>query len=229
MKKSLIVALFGLAFSASAQDVTSAAVIQPSNDDVAKPVLTLQYGIMHSDCKERIQAIQYVPSVLQGVSVASQWQVAEHSQYSHHVGFSVGYYTGSQTDIYYGVEKKSDVDVIPLLLTYNLNYHLNDKLVVYCGVRGGAVIRDTTFNYKSYKYETDDQSVNPMLGIGVGARALISKNWSFDIGYDFAYSFGNDCKVGAPDEHLTDYAEACEAPHGNRYYGTIKVGFSYSF
>lgn len=224
MKKTLSVIL----------GVIGMGVAQASNSNEEQqlqhePLITLQYGIMHSECQESIDAIQYVPSVLYGFSLGCQWKLAETESLNHYVGLNIGYYTGSQTDIYYGSEKTTDVDVIPLLLTYNMEYQLNDKLCVYGGIRGGAIIRDTSMNYKRYGESFNDTSVNPMLGVGIGARAWISDNWAFDVGYDFSFAFGEDCELGAPNEYLLDTSDKCSSPHNARYYGTIKVGFSYSF
>lgn len=229
MKKNLFVALCLLGSTPAFAGLPEAPVaVAPAPAD-APCVMTLQYGIMHTGFTELSHdAIRTVPSVLYGLSIGAQWQVAQTGDFSHHVGASVGYYTGTQQNRIFGDTFDTDVDVFPLLLTYNVEYKLNDKLTVYAGVRGGAIVRDTTLavNSPDGNYQVSDDAITPMLSVGVGARTFITEKLSFDIGYDFGFSFGQDCDFGVPYEQGS-YIDGCTSDC--RYYGTIKAGFSYSF
>lgn len=232
MKKNLFVALCLLGAMPAFAGLPEAPVaVVPAPAD-APCTLTLQYGIMHTDYTELpYDQLRAVPNVLYGLSIGTQWQVAQTGDFTHHVGASVGYYTGTQQNRYYPYAGfttiDTDVDVFPLLLTYNVEYKLNDKLTIYGGVRGGAIVRDTTLAASgALKFENSDTSITPMLGLGVGARTFITEKLSFDIGYDFSLSFGEDCDFSNDYPH--DYRAGCGS-EGMRYYGTIKAGFSYSF
>ncbi len=236
MKKTLFVALSALCAMPSLAGVTDApvAAVVPA-PEMPDCTITLQYGIMHTGFTENPHdQVRSIPSVLYGFSVGAQWEVAASDKYSHHVGASIGYYLGTQQDRFLNgwndVETTVDteVEVYPILLTYNLEYKVNDKLTLYGGVRGGVIIRDTTWSatpadlYKSEK----DSAITPMLSVGVGARTFITEKLSFDLGYDFGFSFGQDCDF-SENYSSTDVRSGCGSDC--RYYGTIKAGFSYSF
>ncbi|MDO4752425.1 MAG: outer membrane beta-barrel protein [Akkermansia sp.] len=231
MKKNLFVALCLLGSTPAFAGLPEAPVaVVPAPAD-APCTLTLQYGIMHTDYTELpYDQLRAVPNVLYGLSIGAQWQVAQTGNFTHHVGASVGYYTGTQQNRFYNdgplITVDTDVEVFPLLLTYNVEYKLNDKLTIYGGVRGGAIVRDTKLTANELHIENSDTSITPMLGLGVGARTFITEKLSFDIGYDFSLSFGEDCDFSNDYPH--DYRAGCGS-EGMRYYGTIKAGFSYSF
>lgn len=203
--------------------------------------ITLQFGITHSESAEyynQVDNVSYIPTILYGVSVAGQWEISAHESASHHVGFSFGYYTGDeQFDMINPMTQdiNTSLDMIPLLLTYNYMYQLNDRISVYAGIRGGVTIRKTSFEDSVWdygnnaKYHVDDSStkVLPTVGVGIGANVAITPDFSFDIGYDFSYTFGDSCgKI-----YATNGAQLNESYYSGKdlYYGTIKVGFSYSF
>ena len=239
MKKNLFVALCLLgampAFAGLPEAPVAAVVPTPAE---VPCTLTLQYGIMHTDFDETVgpnpaynARYRTVPSVLYGFSIGAQWKIAENEKYSQHVGASIGYYTGSQEQRWQNWRGDytiidTTVDAYPILLTYNLEYKVNDKLSIYGGVRGGAIVRDTSIKGLSVGDEISDTVVTPMLSVGVGARTFITEKLSFDLGYDFGFSFGEDCGLSSSDG-LPPWAAS--AGSDCRYYGTIKAGFSYSF
>ena len=233
MKKTLFVALSALCAMPALAGVTDApvAAVVPA-PEMPDCTITLQYGIMHTGFTENPKdEVRSIPSVLYGFSVGAQWEVAASDKYSHHVGASIGYYLGSQQDRYFNEPTDqqttfdTEVEVYPILLTYNLEYKVNDKLTLYGGVRGGVIIRDTSWHATDFAEETDS-AITPMLSVGVGARTFITEKLSFDLGYDFGFSFGQDCDF-SENYSYTDHRAGCGSDC--RYYGTIKAGFSYSF
>lgn len=238
MKKSILMLLLGssLVYGADLYSTSTSSENKQYN-------LTLQFGVMHTesvDYYEPVDKASLLPTNLYGATIAAQWQVAALNDSSHHVGFSVGYYSGEeQFDIsvlpLITINSDASLDVIPLLLTYNYEYHLNDRVSVYAGVRGGAVIRKTSFSNSTWdfgdvgKYDVTDSStkVMPTLGVGVGAKVAISKSASFDIGYDFAWAFGESC--GAMQTKSGESLNPIYYAKDHPYYGTVKVGFTFSF
>ncbi len=242
MKKTLLMLLLGTTSAMAAGH--SIDIPQTAQSTETKPLdITLQFGIMHTQNQDYYipaDKASMIPSVLYGVSLGTQWEVCAHNNSSHHVGVNVGYYTGEEdydfsSTVIMTQRVHSSVDVIPLLLTYNYEYQLNDRISLFAGVRGGAVIRKTSFDnsvwdYGEYgKFIVDDSStkVLPTVGVGVGAKVAFSENASLELGYDFGWTFGKDCG----DIHATTgktYDDDYYA-QDNRYYGTVKVGFTFSF
>ena len=242
MKKTLLMLLLG-ATAAVAADASLEPLMATTTPETKPYDVTLQFGIMHTenqDYYEPADKSSIIPSVLYGASLAGQWEFCSNENSSHHVGFSVGYYTGDEDyslDFLglYSSTIHTSVDVIPLLLTYNYEYALNDRISVYAGARGGAVIRKTSFENSVWDYGkagkavVDDSStkVLPSVGVGVGAKVSFSENAALELGYDFAWAFGNDCG----DMHVTGGSGFNKDYYAkdNRYYGTVKVGFTFSF
>lgn len=201
--------------------------------------------------------LQIVPSILYGVSVGVEKNLTEPgpSRFFHTVGASVGFYTGSEdnrfsstADMNGGVlsstlacDSDVSVNMIPVMLTYNVQYEATESLYFYAGVRGGVVIRKTDVD-ASVSMETsgnqlpapvnaceeyDDSStkVLPTVGLGVGMRAYMTDNLAFELSYDLSWSFGDDCDdiEGSMGTVLPGTTES------SRYFGTVKAGFSYSF
>ena len=241
MKKSILMLLLASSLVYGADSSLGSASSENQSYD-----LTLQFGIMHTesaDYYEPVDKASLIPTNLYGATLAAQWEVASHEDSSHHVGFSIGYYTGEEqynisvsgVGFTLNIDSDSSLDVIPLLLTYDYEYHLNDKVSVYAGIRGGAVIRKTSFSDSTFdfgeagKFDVTDSStkVLPTVGVGVGANVASTPDLSFNIGYDFSYTFGDSCgKI-----YAADGAQLNESYYSGKdlYYGTIKVGFSYSF
>lgn len=207
--------------------------------------------------------LQMVPSVLYGFTITADKNLTEPGQkrYFHSVGLSVGYYTGSESNCFNspscvisGEIKDSsrltctadvEVDMIPILLTYNLQYEATESLYFYAGVRGGVVIRNTDVSARNTLYldyvndpimgtingkaeeRFDDSStkVLPTLGFGIGMRAYMTEKLAVDLSYDFGWTFGDDCDdiIGSEGSVLPGTSES------GRYYGTLKAGVSYSF
>ena len=203
--------------------------------------------------------LQIVPSILYGVSVSVEKNLTEPgpSRFFHTVGASVGFYTGSEDNrfsstanvdgIFTGVlsstlacDSDVSVNMIPVMLTYNVQYEATECLYFYAGVRGGLVIRNTDADCKVGMYvnengappaqieETYNDSstkVLPTLGLGFGMRAYMTEKLAFELSYDLNWSFGNDCGdiVGSQGTVLPGTTES------SRYFGTIKAGVSYSF
>lgn len=253
MKNTLFLMLCG-ATMAVAGELPADVPVLPLAPEESKPLdLTLQFGIMHTenqDYYEPVDKLSLIPAVLYGASLSGQWEVYAQDKSSHHVGLSIGYYTGDENLSLgsFGIttlRTTATIDVMPILLTYNYEYRINDRISVFAGVRGGAVIRKTSFensvfDYSAYgmgKYTMNDSStkVLPTASIGVGAKVAFTENAALEIGYDFGWTFGKDCgdihaRCDLPGQATQDaifnkqyYAK------DNRYYGTVKVGFSFSF
>lgn len=218
--------------------------------------------------KEHTPAIdtnsQMVPTVLYGFTISAEKNLTEpgQSKYFHSIGLSLGYYTGEKTNylnspvelIMSGFEPieqtsqltaQSDVsvDMIPIILTYNLQYEATESLYFYAGVRGGVVIRNTdvsgctawsrnlTSNGQTTtidineRFDDSSTKVLPTLGLGIGMRAYMTEKLAVDLSYDFGWTFGDDCDdiVGSEGSVLPGTSES------GRYYGTLKAGVSYSF
>lgn len=203
--------------------------------------------------------LQIVPSILYGVSVGVEKNLTEPgpSRFFHTVGASVGFYTGSEDnqfsstadvesifgDLSSTLACDSDVSVnmIPVMLTYNVQYEATESLYFYAGVRGGVVIRktdvDASVSWKKSdallpapvneceEYDDSSTKVLPTVGLGVGMRAYMTDNLAFDLSYDLNWSFGDDCDdiEGSKGSVLPGTTES------SRYFGTVKAGFSYSF
>lgn len=232
--------------------------------------LTIQAGIMHTGVDNATLSssfaalapdvahdtnLQIVPSILYGVSVGVEKNLTEPgtSRFFHTVGASVGFYTGSEDNQLYSIadamvqlstlacDSDVSVNMIPVMLTYNVQYEATESLYFYAGVRGGVVIRKTDVDASvSWKIssnqlpapvniceEYDDSStkVLPTVGLGVGMRAYMTDNLAFDLSYDLNWSFGDDCDdiEGSMGTVLPGTTES------SRYFGTVKAGFSYSF
>lgn len=242
MKKTLLMLLLG-ATAAVAADASLEPLMATTTAETKPYDVTLQFGIMHTENQDYYvpeDKSSIIPSVLYGASLAGQWEICSKDNSSHHVGFSVGYYTGDEdydmgSTLIITERVHTSVDVIPLLLTYNYEYALNDRISVYAGARGGAVIRKTSFENSVWDYGTagkfmvDDSStkVLPTVGVGIGAKVAFTENAALELGYDFAWAFGKDCG----DIHATNGAVFNKDYYAkdNRYYGTVKVGFTYSF
>lgn len=218
--------------------------------------------------KEHTPAIdtnsQMVPTVLYGFTISAEKNLTEpgQSKYFHSIGLSLGYYTGEKTNylnspvelILSGFEPieqtsqltaQSDVsvDMIPIILTYNLQYEATESLYFYAGVRGGVVIRNTdvsgctawsrslTSNGQTTtidineRFDDSSTKVLPTLGFGIGMRAYMTEKLAVDLSYDFGWTFGDDCDdiIGSEGSVLPGTSES------GRYYGTLKAGVSYSF
>lgn len=244
MKKTLLMLLLG-ATAAVAADASLEPLMATTTAETKPYDVTLQFGIMHTENQDYYvpeDKSSMIPSVLYGASLAGQWEIYSKDNSSHHVGFSVGYYTGDEDYSYvfpgyYASTIHTSVDVIPLLLTYNYEYALNDRISVYAGARGGAVIRKTSFDNSMWDYSligqgkflVDDSStkVLPTVGVGIGAKIAFTENAALELGYDFAWAFGKDCG----DIHAANGAVLNKDYYAkdNSYYGTVKVGFTFSF
>lgn len=204
--------------------------------------------------------LQIVPSILYGVSVGVEKNLTEPgtSRFFHTVGASAGFYTGSEknrfsstADIEYAMlgvvsstlacDSDVSVNMIPVMLTYNVQYEATESLYFYAGVRGGVVIRQTDVdasvsNEKSgnplpapvndrEEYDDSSTKVLPTVGLGVGMRAYMTDHLAFDLSYDLNWSFGDDCDdiKGSKGTVLPGTTKS------SRYFGTVKAGFSYSF
>lgn len=213
-------------------------------------IVTIQGGMMHTDADyyNNESKLSNTPSILYGVSIGIKKHVAGNGPFSHTVGFSTGYYSGSENYSYSWItdgswwswDEKShfetQVSVIPIMLSYNLEYEVSEKLYIFGGLRGGAFIRTTDVSNTyimdgSDECRFDDSSTKivPMMAVGVGVRTYISERLSFEISYDFGWSFTNDCdKI-----RCKEYGECGQYLSGtgqtSRYFGTVSGGFSYSF
>lgn len=255
MKKTLFVTLSLLgAFAANAGDAKAPVTVVDVGPTVDEPdfrplhqknpySLTLSYGIMHTDVGYIDDADTYrdqlVPSVLYGVSLAGKYNVASSENWVHAVGFNAGWYTGSNR--LYAIDVDPDfvidnasietsVTAIPLLLTYNLEYRVTERLYVFGGARAGALIRKTEVESGyvangEVSISGSSTKVLPMIGVGAGLRSYLTPNLAFELSYDFGWTLGNDCD-GL--EYSTGHALESTS-QDSRYYGTVKAGFTYSF
>lgn len=201
---------------------------------------------------------QMVPSALYGFTITAEKNLTEPGQkrYFHSVGLSVGYYSGSESGTFTSCEDPDDptglfdtsimssstdvtVDMIPIILAYNLQYEATESLYFYAGIRGGVIIRNTdATGHASYEdtssilpqedheyFNDSSTKVLPTLGLGIGMRAYMTEKLAFDLSYDFGWTFGDDCDdiIGSEGSVLPGTSES------GRYYGTLKAGVSYSF
>lgn len=212
-------------------------------------MITLQGGLMHTKVGSYSLGASNLPSDLYGARLGAKWHFAGSGAFSQTAGISVGFYTGNQetssswepgVDAFADSPLASDhldvdVDVIPITLSYDVEYELSEKLYIYAGARTGVMIRKTTvtdsYIFDEGKHRTYDGSstkVVPMLGVGFGARAYLSERLSFDLSYDFVFSFTKDC-AGFPSKEYPDKYGLSGVSESCRYYGTVSAGFTYSF
>lgn len=269
MKKSILIAFLLATGNVLAGETTTIGgpidpILQPV--EVKTYTLSIQGGIMHTGADSPSMIIrdlqggvsrnlntELVPTILYGINMSLEKNLTNpgESRFFQSIGLSVGYYTGSKSDQfsfqmdYNDYVAKSDadfdatVDMIPIVLTYNLQYEVTESLYVYAGVRGGAVIRrtdidganawfrkvDNLFEDETENYDKTSTKVLPTVGLGVGMRAYMTDNLAFDLSYDLNWSFGDDCDdiEGSMGTVLPGTTES------SRYFGTVKAGFSYSF
>lgn len=237
--------------------------------DAANATITSTFDVFQAVAPgQRIDTnTQMVPTVLYGFTIGAEKNLTSpgQSKYFHSVGMSVGYYTGDKSSYFncpadaysdhfdpsltteqssvLSAQSDVSVDMIPIILTYNLQYEATESLYFYAGVRGGVVIRNTDVSGrtawfgtltqngqtavvdKSERFDDSSTKVLPTLGLGIGMRAYMTEKLAVDLSYDFGWTFGDDCDdiVGSEGSVLPGTSES------GRYYGTLKAGVSYSF
>lgn len=193
-----------------------------------------------------------LPSLLYGGSLGIAWDYLKTGKAVHSLGFSAGYYAGSQSNGMYEYMRaghpwldfsaKTHLNVIPLTLSYNMKWDLTNSVVGFLGARGGMMIRTTKIDGSDSESENwnpgrphdnkwrdvSSTKILPMCGIGAGVQTYISSRWTFSVSADFLWTFGRDC--GQLLQNVGNNPAAARAvTRDSRFYAVFNVGLTYSF
>lgn len=258
MKKTIILSLLGLAFipasmAGETPEIATAPVLITPRYEAQPFSVSVKAGMMHTDVGtygSEKDLLQNVPSLLYGGTIGASKDLMEKWGLVHTIGISAGVFTGYETSSWSydaantsSYQERFEVDVwaIPLTVSYNIRKDISDSLSIYCGIRTGAMIRNTSAN--GYTKDTSDEvleynwkdssstRIMPMLGAGVGIQMYTSDKWCIDLSYDFVWTFGNDCSRLSATSGSEGYANWApkETSMSHRYYGTIGFGITRFF
>lgn len=211
----------------------------------------LMYEQVGSFKRELGDSYEPLPSLLYGGSVGVAWDYLKTGLFVHSLGFSAGYYAGSQSswineylregNPWHDYSIKTDLNVIPVTLSYNVKGDLTNSVVGFFGARGGMMIRTTKIDGSDGESGWDDAKphenkwrnvsstrVLPMCGIGAGVQTYISPRWTFSVSADLLWTFGRDC--GQLLQNVGDNPDFLKSVSKNkRFHAVVNVGVTYSF
>lgn len=213
-------------------------------------------GMMNSNRGFVNNGDQWVTSDLYGGQLAVARELSSHGKLTRRIGFATGYYYGDVTNRYgydepipggllsvdYSVH--NEVQVIPLLVTWDWVYALRPSFALRWGFVGGAIVRHSDFDLSlneqfaplrgegSREGSTDVHSsstrVLPALGLRLGIEVRMDERSLMFIGYDYMQSFGKDSKTPRDPSGL--FSDECgNVSKRNRYFGLVTAGVSYAF
>lgn len=216
---------------------------------------SVSLGMMNSNRGFSNNDDQWVTSDLYGVQLSVARELSSHGKLAQRVGFSTGYYYGDVTNRYgydepategllstrYSV--RNEVNVVPLLVTWDWVYALRSSFALRCGLVGGAIVRHSNFDLDLSEELTPPQGsadrasttvhssstrVLPTVGLRLGVEVRMDERSLMFIGYDYMQSFGKDSKTPRDPSGL--FSDECgNVPKRNRYFGLVTAGMSYAF
>lgn len=212
-------------------------------------------GMMNSNRGYVNNSDQWVCSDLYGGGLSLSREMASCGKLSQRLGFSTGYYYGDVTNRYgndmltggdiesanYSVH--NEVNVIPLLATWDWVYALRPSFALRCGVVGGALVRHSDFDLEHdvsfgapdgseenvhIRAHSSSTRFQPTVGLRLGIEVRMNARSMMFIGYDYMQSFGRDSST--PTDPSGVYSTECaNVPKRNRYYGLISAGVTYVY
>lgn len=212
-------------------------------------------GMMNSNRGFVNNGDQWVTSDLYGGQLAIARELSSHGKWAQRVGFSTGYYYGDVTNRY-GYDEPVDggirasqysvhneVNVVPLLATWDWVYALRPSFALRAGLVAGAIVRHSDFDlelseeFTSLQGESERASTSvhssstrilPTVGLRLGVEVRMNERSLMFIGYDYMQSFGKDSKT--PHDPTGLFSEECGmVPKRNRYFGLVTAGVCYAF